>query len=162
MSVRFPLMLALALLVPLCLATIGIVWVAAGERMGATPFAGLAPRNSAEAAALGRAGDVLRFLRRGDDPHAVFPLHPAVVSSAIVQATTLEAALWSRQVEMMRVLDQAGAIDADDRRALACLAADLEIEDVMEYLAPGGAGECEPGVALARVVARTSGAGGER
>ena len=37
-----------------------------------------------------------------------------------------------------------------------------EIEDVVEYLAPGGVGECEPGQALERVVARTSGAGGEQ
>ena len=30
-------------------------------------------------------------------------------------------------------------------RALACLAADLEIDDVVEYLAPDGVASCEPG-----------------
>jgi hypothetical protein len=147
--------------VPVCVATVGIVWVAAGERAGAAPFAGLVPRNSAEAAALGRAGDLLRFLRRGEDPHDVYAVRPEVMSSAILRATTLEAAMWSRQIEMIQLLDREGDIDTDhERSTLACLAADLKIEDVVEYLAPGGIGDCEPGRALERVVARTSGAGG--
>jgi hypothetical protein len=162
-SVRFPLALAVALLVPLCIATVGIVWVAAGERVGAAPFAGLVPRNSAEAAALGSAGDLLRLLRRGEDPHGVYTVRPDVMSSAILRATTLEAAMWSRQREMIQLLDREGAIDGDrERRALACLAADLRIEDVVEYLAPEGVGDCEPGQALERVVARTSRTGGEQ
>ena len=162
MSVRFPLALAVALLAPLCIATVGIVWVAAGERVGAAPFAGLAPRNSAEAAALGSAGDLLRFLRHGDDPHDVYAVRPDVISSAILRTTTLEAAMWSRQLEMIQLLDREGAIDTGhERRALACLAADLRIEDVVEYLAPEGVGDCEPGRTLEGVVARTRGAGGE-
>ena len=162
MNVRLPVAVAWALLVPICFVTFGIVWVAAGEQVGATPFAGLMPRNSAEAAALGSAGELLRFLRRGEDPHAVYPMHPSVASSAIARATTLEAAMWSRQLEMIQLLDREGAIDSLDRPALACLAADLRIEDVMEYLAPEGVEECEPGSALARVAARTSDPGDER
>ena len=160
MNVRFPVVLAMALLAPLGIATIGIVGVAAGERAGATPFAGLVPRNSAEAAGLGSAGDLLRFLRRGEDPHGVHAVRPEVISSAILRATTLEAAMWSRQLEMIQALDRAGAIEADERLALACLAADLGVEDVVEYLAPQGVGDCEPGRALDRVVARTGSAEG--
>ena len=161
MRVRFPLALALALLAPLCVATVGVVWVATGERVGAMPFAGLVPRNSAEAAALGSAGDLLRFLRRGEDPHRVYDVRTDIISSAIARATTLEAAMWSRQLEMIQVLDREGAIATEpERGALACLAADLRIEDVVEYLAPEGVGDCDPGQAMERVTARTSAAGG--
>lgn len=161
MSVRLPFALAIALLAPLCIAMAGIVWVAAGERAGAAPFAGLVPRNGAEAAGLGRAGELLRFLRRGDDPHAVHPVRPEIISSAILRATTLEAAMWSRQLEMIQLLEREGAIDSDrERGALACLAVDLEIDDVVAYLAPDRVEDCEPGQALERVVARTSGTGG--
>ena len=153
----------MALLVPLCIATVGIVWVAAGERAGAEPFAGLVPRNSAEAAGLGRAGDLLRFLRLGEDPHGVYEVRPEVLSSAILRVTTIEAAMWSRQLEMIQLLDRLGAIDTGrERSALTCLAADLKVDDVVEYLAPKGAGDCQPGEALDRVAARTRDAGGKR
>lgn len=162
MNLRLPFAVAAALTVPICLATAGIVAIAAGERVGAHPFAGLVPRNSAESAALGDAGGVLRFLRQGEDPHAVYPVRPEVISSAILRATTIEAAMWSRQVEMIKLLEREGVIRGDEERAsLACLAVDLGIDDVAEYLAPGGPNECEPGQSLARVTARTSTAGGE-
>jgi hypothetical protein len=152
---------AAALLLPMCLATAAVGWVAAGERAGAQPFAGIVPLNSAEAAGLAHAGDVLRLLRLGEDPHAVHAVRPEVISSAILRATTVEAAMWSRQVEMIKLLEREGVIDGNEERdALACLAADLEIDDVVEHLAPEGVSGCEPGQALARVAARTSGAGG--
>jgi hypothetical protein len=160
MNVRLPVAIAVALLVPICIATAGIAWVAAGERAGARPFAGLVPQNSAEAAALANAGDLLRFLRRGEDPHAVYPVRPDVISSAILRATTIEAAMWSRQVEMIKLLDREGLIRDDERAALACLAVDLRIDDVIEYLAPEGSSGCEPGQALARVTARTQNTAG--
>ena len=163
MTARLPFAVAVALCAPLCVAAAGLIWVAAGERAGATPFAGLVARNSAEAAALGRAGDLLRFLRRGEDPHHVYAVRPDVISSAILQATTVEAAMWSRQLELVQLLDREGVLgDGDERHELACLANDLRVDDVVEYLAPAGIGDCEPGHALERVVARTSEAGGGR
>jgi hypothetical protein len=155
--------MALALVAPIGAATIGVLTVAAGECAGAAPFAGVIARNSAEAAGLGRAGEVLRFLREGEDPRAVHPVRPEILSSAILRATTVEAAMWSRQVEMIELLEREGAIEGpDERQALACLAADLEIGDVVEHLAPAGVSSCEAGQALARVVSRTSSAGGTR
>ncbi len=160
MTARFPLALALALCGPLCVAMSGITWVAVGERAGAAPFGGLVPQNSAEAAALGSASELLRFLRRGEDPRRVYDVRTEVISSAIERATTLEAAMWSRQLEMIQLLDRGGAIPAGvERSALACLAADLQIEEVVEYLAPAGIRDCEFGVAIGRVAARTSGDG---
>jgi hypothetical protein len=160
MNVRLPLAIAVALLVPIGIATAGIAWVAAGERAGARPFAGLVPQNSAEAAALANAGDLLRFLRRGEDPHVVYPVRPDVISSAILRATTIEAAMWSRQVEMIKLLDREGLIRDNERALLTCLAVDLQIDDIVGYLAPEGSSTCEPGQALARVTARTQTAGG--
>jgi hypothetical protein len=160
-NIRLPIVVAVALAAPIGVATTGIAWVAAGERAGIQPFAGLTPQNSAEAAALADAGGVLRFLRRGEDPHAVHPVRPEIISSAILWATTVEAAMWSRQLEMIKLLDRAGVIAGDEERAsLSCLAADLNIDEVVEYLAPEGASSCQPGQALARVTARTHSAGG--
>ncbi|MGH9348731.1 MAG: hypothetical protein ACRD26_15845, partial [Vicinamibacterales bacterium] len=111
-------------------------------------------RNSAEAAAAGDAAAMLLFLRRGDNPTRVHPVRPDLISSAIVRATTLEAAMWSRRISMIRALDREGAIIGDDeRRELACLARDLDLPDVAEYLAPAQA--CVRGQAVERVVARS-------
>lgn len=157
MTIRLPVAIALALLAPIGVATLGVLAVAAGEHAGATPFAGLVPRNSAEAAGLGRAAELLRFLKEGQDPRAVYPVRPEILSSAILRATTVEAAMWSRQVEMIKLLEREGAIDgSEERKTLACLAADLKIDDVVEHLAPDGLSGCEPGQALARVTARTT------
>ena len=161
MKLRLPAAIAAALLAPVCIVTAILVWLSAAERVGARPFAGLAPRNSAEAAALANAGELLRFLGRGEDPHAVYPVRPEVISSAILRATTVEAAMWSRQVEMIKLLDREGIIRDDERGALTCLAEDLQIEDVVEHLAgEGGGNACQPGRALARVASRTGMEGG--
>jgi hypothetical protein len=161
MNKRLAAAVAFALLVPIGAASVAIAWVAASERVGAYPFAGLAPRNSAEAAALANAADLLRFVRSGEDPHTVYPVRPEVISSAILRATAVEAAMWSRQVEMIALLDREGFIrEGGERASLACLAGDLRLEDIVKYLAPHGPGECPPGQALARVTMRTAAAGG--
>jgi hypothetical protein len=160
-TLRLPLACTVALLAPIAVVAAGIVATAAGERAGLAPFAGLVARNSAEAAAMGHAAEMLRLLKAGEDPRRVYPVRAEIISSAVLQATTLEAALWSRQLEMVRLLDRQGAIDGDgQRRALACLAVDLDLGDVAEYLTVNGGPPCEPGQALARVIARTNTAGG--
>ena len=144
----------MALAVPLLVAVVAIAGVSAGEVAGATPWAGLVPRNSAEAAAIGDASDLLRLLRRGDDSHTVYDIRPEVISSAVLKATTLEAAIWSRQLELIQLLDREGIIQTSDRNELSCLAADLKVDDLVEYLAPEGA-RCDPGKAIALVAARS-------
>jgi hypothetical protein len=121
------------------------------------------PRNSAEAAAMGSAHEVLRFLRRGDDPRQVQTLSPAIISSSVQRATTIEAAVWAREPAMIHLLDREGAIpQGAERTALACLAVDLDLGDVAAYLAPGGVGACMPGEAVERVMARTRDRGGDQ
>jgi hypothetical protein len=156
MTVSLRVACAVALLVPLAVATAITVSVALGERLGATPLAAPPPANSAEAAATGNAAEMLRLLRSGDDPNRLYPIRPELISSAVRRATTLEAAVWSRQVQLMELLDREGAIvGGDARRALACLALDIGVGDTAEYLWQQAASECEDGTALQRVLERT-------
>jgi hypothetical protein len=159
MNVRLSAALALALLAPIGVTTVVVAWVSASERLGGHPFAGLQPYNSAEAAALANAGELLRFMRRGENPHAVYPVRPEVISSAILRATTIEAAMWSRQLEMIKLLDRETVIRDDERARLTCLAVDLQIDDVVEYFGTEQASRCTPGQALGAVTARTAAAG---
>jgi hypothetical protein len=113
------------------------------------------PANSAEAASLGNVADVVRFLAFGDNPARIYPVRPQFISSSVPYATTLEAAMWSRSLEVVKLLDERGAIVGDgSRHALACLAADLDLPDIVAYLAGSTAPACEPGAALRRVTAR--------
>jgi hypothetical protein len=105
----------------------------------------MAPANIAEAAGLANASEVLRLLRSGEDVSRVMPARPEVISSAIPRISALEAAVWSRQVELVHMLDDEGAIPGDERRRLACLAADLQIGDIVEYLSPKAAPPCVAG-----------------
>lgn len=139
---------------PLVASTLWMTAVAVGELAGRAPFAAPAYRNSAEAAAAGDAAAMLRMMRMGDDPTRIRPVRPEFISSQIELTTTLEAAMWSRRPEMIPLLDDTGAIvDDDQRRELACLAFDLGLPDVVEYL--GTDAPCVKGAAIARIVARS-------
>jgi hypothetical protein len=103
---------------------------------------------------MGSASDLLRFLRLGDDPYAVRPIR-AIGERQALQRTTLEAAVESKAVAIVRLIDREGFIlDDETRRGLACLAADLQADDVAAYLMPGGTSSCVPGEALGRLQAR--------
>jgi hypothetical protein len=116
------------------------------------------PANIAEAAADGHAPEVVRRLRFGEDPTRVYPLRDHYISAAVMQATVPEAAMWSRSVELIRLLDREGAIVGEpERRELTCLAADLRMPDVVMYLSAGEHVACTPGLALRRLIARTTG-----
>lgn len=157
MSHRLRKACAISLATPLAAALGWLLFVTGGDAVGAGPFAGLGPRNGAEAAGMARAADVLRYIRMGEDPNALHDVRPEVISSAVLRVTTLEAAMWSRQLELVKLLDGENAIKEGDRAMLACLAADLGVDDVVEYLAPEGIGGCTPGQALERVSARSRG-----
>jgi hypothetical protein len=113
-------------------------------------------RNSAEAAAAGDAARALRFLRMGHNPTRIQPVRPHLISPDVLQVTTLEAAMWSRQIDLIRALDREGAIvDPDQRRDLACLAFDLDLLDAQRYLAADVT--CERGAAIKRIIERSAG-----
>ena len=149
--------LTLALAVPPCLALACVLSVALAERAGGTLFAATPPANLAEAAAMGRADDVARRLALGEDRFAVYDLRPEVISSAVRKATVAEAAMWSRQLLMIELLDRGKAIGDTNRLELACLGVDLGVdEEIIDHLSPGRPPDCVPEGARDRVLARTA------
>ena len=148
--------LRVALMAPVCAATAVLVLLVAAEMAGVGLGEGRGPANSAEAAAIGDAAATIRFLRSGDDPTRVHPLRPWVISPNVLRATTLEAAMWARRRELIELLDREGTIvGSGARQELACLAMDLALPDVVDYLMPDGV-SCVPGAVLQRVVDRTA------
>ena len=138
----------------------GIVWlylaaIAATEGAGGTWLAARTPANIAEAAGTARADLVVRFLDAGQDPARIYPLHPDVISSTVRHATALEAAVWSHQRPLIELLDRKGAIPAGGRHALACLAVDVGVDDIVAYLSPDAPPDCVRGEAIGHVTART-------
>jgi hypothetical protein len=141
---------------PVCLVTLGVIVFVLFEWSGRTLFSEGLPRNIAEAAALNSDSIVMRLMIAGEDPSRVVDVRPFAISSAVRRVSGLEAAVWGHSLELMTFFDRAGAIgDGEHRRRLACLAADLGHEDMVEYLAPTGAPECEAGRMVAEVEART-------
>jgi len=124
---------------------VGIVLIAlfiVGDVAGYSPARYDPPQNAAEAAAMATASEVLRFLRAGQDPNAIMPVRPHVISASVTRATALEASIWGREVELVRLLDREGAIG--DRRAyLACLSDALHADAITKYLAPQGPDHCD-------------------
>ena len=144
--------LSLCAAVPPLLATLALAWsvlASAGELAGA----GDSPVNMAESAGLGSAADVLRRLGLGEDPRAVLPVRPDVISSSVLRASAVEAAVWSRQVELVKLLDRWGAFEGDGRSRIGCLARDLQAEDIAAYL--GASDACPPNATLEAVLERT-------
>jgi hypothetical protein len=153
-------LLAASAAVPLCAVTAYMAVVVLGEASGRTVLAARPPANLAEAAASGRADLVFRMMRAGDRATAVYDVHPDVISSEVRRATALEAAIWSRQLELIELFERAGAIPDDARRDLACLAVDLGVDDLAEHLAPAEPA-CVDGQAKQAVVARTRAGSGQ-
>ena len=139
------------------LVTLAAIGIAAGEGVGYSPLSNGGAANAAEAAALGNASDLLRLLALGEAPDQVQTLRPEIISPQVLRATPIEAAIWSRQLILVRLLDQQHVIVGESsRHHLACLARDVQVPDVADYLAPGGVGVCGVEEGLARVLARTA------
>jgi len=142
--------------VPPLLVTAGVVWFSLSEMSGWTPFSGGAPGNVAEAAGLGSGAEVLRMLREGQDPHVVLPLRPEIISSTVTRASGAEAAVWSRKVQLVELLDREGALaDPAQRHHVLCLARDVGVDEIVEYLGKTESAPCEDGRTMAAVQARS-------
>lgn len=135
--------LAIAAVAPPVLAFALVFAVGAAERTGGSLFRAAAPANLAEAAAAGRGDEVVRRLRAGEALDRVYAVRPEATHSPLTRATPAEAAVWSRQLLMVELVDGEGGIPAARRPELACLATRLELRDIADYLAPAGAGPCE-------------------
>lgn len=147
--------LRLLLALPLVAATLGLVAIAASERLTVRGSRG--PLNSAEAAAAGNAAEMIRYLEGGEGPAEVRLVRPGAIPGSARLVTTLEAAVWAGDPALVRLLDERGAIvDADMRHHLACLAADLGLPATVDVLNAAEPAACEPGRAEERVRARTA------
>lgn len=141
---------------PVLAATALLAVIAGGEHVAALGI-GDRPRNVAEAAAMGNASEVVRLIHAGQDPRRIYPVRAEVISSSVPSATGLEAAMWSRTLAMIELLDRDGFIaDPAVRRHLSCLARDLELPEIAGYLSRSSDAPCAPDEGLARLRARTA------
>jgi hypothetical protein len=148
--------LVLCAVVPCVVATLLVLAFGASELAGRTPFAYEPPANIAEAAGMGLSSEVLRYLRAGEDPHAILHVRPHIISSEITRGTAVEAAVWSRRIRLMRLLEREGALDDRAlRTSLSCLAADIQAAEIQQFILASSTAHCEPG-ALARSIAARS------
>lgn len=138
-----PVLVVAAAVGPPVLAFALLLGITVAERTGGSLFKAVAPANIAEAAAAGRGDDVVRRLRAGERLDRLYAVRAEATHSPLTRATPAEAAVWSRQLLMVELVDREGGIPAADRPALACLAVRLDLRDIADYLAPGGAGPCE-------------------
>lgn len=147
--------LVFATLVPMGIGVILLIAFVVAEIGGSTVFIYGPAQNLAEAAAIADAGAVLRRLRAGEDPAAMVNVRPEVISSSVTRVSALEASIWGREIELVKLLDREGAIDATQRRYLACLSHGLRADAITEYLAPNGTDGCNGDEVLTRIQARS-------
>jgi len=144
-----------AFVAPVVAASALVVSFVAFDMAGAPPLSYRMPTNMAEAAGMGSGWEVLRRLRDGEDPNAVQPVGPDVISSSIRRVSAVEAAVWGRRVQLLRLLEREGAIQGDEtKRYLACLATIARVPAIVEHFAPGGASGCDEDRVLRQLEAR--------
>ena len=61
--------------------------------------------------------------------------------------------MWSRQVELVKLLNRWGAFEGDERTRIGCLARDLQAEDIAAHL--GATDACAANATLEAVLERT-------
>lgn len=113
------------------------------ETTGRTPLTYPMPGNLAEAAGMGMGSEVLRMLRAGQNPKAVMPVRPDIISPSVTRVTAVEAAVWGRRVRLLRLLEREGAISKEERQYVACLATIARVPEIVEEFAPNGVVGCD-------------------
>ena len=141
---------------PVLAAACLVLTVQAAEWSGRDWWSDTRPANAAEAAAWGRAADLVRMLKRGDHPEQIFAVRGGTLRESPAWLTAIEGAMWTEGAAMIRLLEQEGAVLTDShRRRLACLARDLGRDSTADYLMPIEQTACVAGATLAAVRART-------
>ena len=76
----------------------------------------------AEAVATRDPAEVERLIGFGENPNSAMSVRPGLLGPTAVRVTPLEAAVWSRDAEMLALLLRRGAIPSESElRALRCL-----------------------------------------
>jgi hypothetical protein len=139
-----PRVLLAAAAVPAALGLLLVSVFVAAEIAGHTLLSYDMPRNVAEAAAMGNGSEVLRMLREGQDPNAILPVSPEIISSTITRVSAVEAAVWGRRVQLLRLLEREGAIrNVETRQYVACLATLARVPAIVHEFAPAGVHGCD-------------------
>jgi hypothetical protein len=129
---------------------------AVAELRGSPPFMYPAPRNIAEAAGMGLDAEMLRMLRAGQDPTRPLPVGAHVISPEFTQVSALEAAVWSRRVRVVRLLEREGFLNGHAaKQHIACVAAAVRAREIVRYLFPEGLAGCDPDGAVALIQSRS-------
>src|SRR5262245_6917036 len=99
--------------------TIAIAAMAVGEMAGSHPLTIGAPRNVAEAIAMGDAAAAARFVETGASVSDIALIRPGILADGPVLATPLEAAVIRDQAGTVEFLVARGATAPTDLRCLA-------------------------------------------
>jgi hypothetical protein len=101
--------------------------------------------NLSEAASVRDEAEVVRLIRRGEDPNSRRDIRPGLLFDHAARLTPLEAAVASERAEMVERLIVNGAqLDAVLWNQLRCLAHGNEVPLALErHLPPGAAMHCE-------------------
>lgn len=104
-----------------------------------------------EAAATRDTGEIVRLIWRGDDPNVRWRVRRGLLSAVDEEVLPLEAAIRSRELEVVELLVDYGArVDDALRQQLACLAVQVNVEEIREFIDRLG----EPLVGLERCHAK--------
>ena len=130
---------AVAAVAPLLIPFVAALWVVLGALVGATPFWPTPALNVAEAAAVRDHAEVVRLIRRGEDPNARFAVRAELIDGEGHQMTPLEAAVEIRRLELVKLLVRHGArVTPESRSLLSARAAALGAPDIVQYLEQSG------------------------
>ena len=88
-----------------------------------------------EAVGLRDQGEVVRLIASGADPNRRYAVRNVFREDETVAMSPLEAAVITREVYMMELVeDYGGIIDARNAAVLQCLARALDVEDVRQFV----------------------------
>ena len=93
------------------------------------------PLNVSAAVLQGDFGQAVWHLQHGEDPNRAYPVPGEASADPERPMTPLEAAVQRGELDMVKVLLDAGAIaDSRERQRLSCLALRREAEEIAEFL----------------------------
>jgi hypothetical protein len=122
------------------IATIGIL---IGSLLGWAPLWPTEDFNMAELAGMKNMAGVLAAQRSGADINAKYRVRAGIITQGAVEATPLDAAIFSRENWFVQfMLDNGARITDANRTTLACLARELGAKDVERLVCPEKAADC--------------------
>ncbi|MSO82609.1 MAG: hypothetical protein EXQ53_04865 [Acidobacteria bacterium] len=130
---------AIALAAPGSLLTAGLGVALVLAAFGRHPMWPYEPVNLSEAAAVRDEAEIVRLVERGEDPDAARNVRAGLLLDVAVRVTPLEAAVASKDPQIVRVvLANGAAVDASLWNRLRCLTESQEMMALLDQLRPAG------------------------